>query len=278
MTVYLDLIVLDNFTADLALLYLAVKTARGKVKWIRLVLTALFGTALAIGYMVFSFYYTVPKIVDILVKYCVAALLPAMASRYKKKSTLALAVGAFIAYMAALAGLLTALFSDFVINEGGGSLTYTVFGIPSGLLVACIALFVAIAQKTAAKIAKRKKILSLVADCVLCYRGNRVRARGFFDSGNLLTAPDGQCVAVAERSLAVSLLGDSLFFGKSEAVRIPVATVNGKSSITAFKIDCLEIYCDGEKNIIEDVMLGISPGGVQGEYDLILPFDFAREK
>ena len=49
MTVYLDLIILDNFAADFALLYLAVKTARGEVKLRRLALTALAGTAHAVG-------------------------------------------------------------------------------------------------------------------------------------------------------------------------------------------------------------------------------------
>ena len=164
MTVYLDLIILDNFAADFALLYLAVKTARGEVKLWRLALTALAGTALAVGYTVFTLYYTLPPAVEIFVKYGVAALLPVFASKYKKKSTLAIAVGAFLAYMFALAGLLTALFSDPQIEEGGGALTYTIGGVPSGVLVACTVLFVAAAKKTVAKIAKRKKILSLVVD------------------------------------------------------------------------------------------------------------------
>lgn len=102
MTVYLDLIILDNFAADFALLYLAVKTARGEVKLWRLALTALAGTALAVGYTVFTLYYTLPPAVEIFVKYGVAALLPVFASKYKKKSTLAIAVGAFLAYMFAL--------------------------------------------------------------------------------------------------------------------------------------------------------------------------------
>ena len=278
MTVYLDLIILDNFAADFALLYLAVKTARGEVKLWRLALTALAGTALAVGYTVFTLYYTLPPAVEIFVKYGVAALLPVFASKYKKKSTLAIAVGAFLAYMFALAGLLTALFSDPQIEEGGGALTYTIGGVPSGVLVACTVLFVAAAKKTVAKIAKRKKILSLVVDCSLFYRENRVRTRAFLDSGNMVTAPDGTFVAVAEKALAVKLLVEHLFTGSTNGVRIPVATVSGKSFMTAFKIDKIEIYCDGTRNIIEDVTLGISPDGVHGEYDLILPFDFVREQ
>ena len=48
--------------------------------------------------------------------------------------------------------------------------------------------------------------------------------------------------------------------------------MNGKSEISAFKIDKIEIYYAKEKNIIKDVALAISPLKMQGEYDLIAPY------
>ena len=278
MTVYLDLLILDNFVADFALLYLAVKTVKGKARFWRLFATAAFGTLLAVGYTIFNLYYTLPVAVAVFVKYGVAATLPVLAAKYKRKSTTFLAVGAFLAYMFALAGLLTALFADSEINGGGGALTYTIRGIPSGVLIGCVVGFVWLARKTVAKLAKRKKVNALTAECALCFRGNRVFANAFFDSGNLVTAPDGSFVAVADRALVVRLLGENLFSGNTRVIRIPVHTVNGKSMMTAFKIEHLEIYCGKQTNIIEDVMLGISPDGVRGEYDLILPFDCIREQ
>lgn len=213
MTVYLDLIILDNFAADFALLYLAVKTARGEVKLWRLALTALAGTALAVGYTVFTLYYTLPPAVEIFVKYGVAALLPVFASKYKKKSTLAIAVGAFLAYMFALAGLLTALFSDPQIEEGGGALTYTIGGVPSGVLVACTVLFVAAAKKTVAKIAKRKKILSSSSTVRFFIGKNRVRTRAFLDSGNMVTAPDGTVRGGGGKSARRQTVGGTPLYG-----------------------------------------------------------------
>ena len=56
MVVYLDTHILDNFCADAALLYCAVKTVKGEAKLWRIFLTALFGTAIAVGYMVFKLY------------------------------------------------------------------------------------------------------------------------------------------------------------------------------------------------------------------------------
>lgn len=43
MVVYLDTLILDNFCADAALLYCAVKTVKGEAKLWRIFLTALFG-------------------------------------------------------------------------------------------------------------------------------------------------------------------------------------------------------------------------------------------
>ena len=136
MVVYLDTLILDNFCADAALLYCAVKTVKGEAKLWRIFLTALFGTALAVGYTVFKLYYTVPAAVDILVKYGVAAVLPLPAAKFKKKRTYALCSLAFVGYMFALAGMLTALFAQISPNEGEGELTYTLFRLPSGVLVA----------------------------------------------------------------------------------------------------------------------------------------------
>ena len=41
MVVYLDLLILDNFCADAALLYLAVRTVKGRVRYLRIALVAL---------------------------------------------------------------------------------------------------------------------------------------------------------------------------------------------------------------------------------------------
>ena len=45
MKVYLDLLILDNFCADAALLYCAVRTVKGEAKLWRIALSALLGTA-----------------------------------------------------------------------------------------------------------------------------------------------------------------------------------------------------------------------------------------
>ena len=278
MVVYLDTLILDNFCADAALLYCAVKTVKGEAKLWRIFLTALFGTAIAVGYMVFKLYYTVPAAVDILVKYGVAAVLPLPAAKFKKKRTYALCSLAFVGYIFALAGMLTALFAKVSPNEGEGELTYTLFRLPSGVLVAGCVLVVVFGIRFAKMLTRHGKTAAYVCTCRLTLGGSSVTAKAFVDTGNRLRDGHGSPVAVAERSLALSLLADGLFTGKTPCEKLAVETVNGKSELTVFKIDELEIYFKDKSHIVKDVAVAISPRPLAGEYSLILPPAFAKEE
>ena len=278
MVVYLDTLILDNFCADAALLYCAVKTVKGEAKLWRIFLTALFGTAIAVGYMVFKLYYTVPAAVDILVKYGVAAVLPLPAAKFKKKRTYALCSLAFVGYMFALAGMLTALFAKVSPNEGEGELTYTLFRLPSGVLVAGCVLVVVFGIRFAKMLTRHGKTAAYVCTCRLTLGGSSVTAKAFVDTGNRLRDGHGSPVAVAERSLALSILADGLFTGKTPCEKLAVETVNGKSELTVFKIDELEIYFKDKSHIVKDVAVAISPRPLAGEYSLILPPAFAKEE
>lgn len=278
MVVYLDTLILDNFCADAALLYCAVKTVKGEAKLWRIFLTALFGTAIAVGYMVFKLYYTVPAAVDILVKYGVAAVLPLPAAKFKKKRTYALCSLAFVGYMFALAGMLTALFAKVSPNEGEGELTYTLFRLPSGVLVAGCVLVVVFGIRFAKMLTRHGKTAAYICTCRLTLGGSSVTAKAFVDTGNRLRDRHGNPVAVAERSLALSLLADGLFTGKTPCEKLAVETVNGKSELTVFKIDELEIYFKDKSHIVKDVAVAISPRPLAGEYSLILPPAFAKEE
>ena len=278
MVVYLDTLILDNFCADAALLYCAVKTVKGEAKLWRIFLTALFGTAIAVGYMVFKLYYTVPAAVDLLVKYGVAAVLPLPAAKFKKKRTYALCSLAFVGYMFALAGMLTALFAKVSPNEGEGELTYTLFRLPSGVLVAGCVLVVVFGIRFAKMLTRHGKTAAYICTCRLTLGGRSVTAKAFVDTGNRLRDGHGSPVAVAERSLALSLLADGLFTGKTPCEKLAVETVNGKSELTVFRIDELEIYFKDKSHIVKDVAVAISPRPLAGEYSLILPPAFAKEE
>ncbi len=272
MTVYLDLLLIDNFCADAALLYCAVKTVRGAARPARIALAALLGAVLGTGYAVLGLHVALPRALDLPLRWGVAALLPLAAARFKSARSYALCSLAFAGYMAAFAGVLTALFPAS--PAAGG---YALQALPSGVLAGASVLFAALAARGMRALAARRRQAAYTCGCALTHGGHTVRLRAFVDTGNRLTDGRGRGVAVAERAAVLALLADGLFTGRTPCEKIAVQTVNGRSQLTAFRAEKLEIYWGGKVNIVEDVTVAISPRPLAGEYALILPPSFTEE-
>lgn len=293
MVVYIDLLLLDNFCADAALLYCAVRTVRGQAKPLRIACTALAGAAAAVGYTLLGLYVSIPPPLDFFVKYAVAALLPLPAAKFRRKRTYALCSLAFLGYMAAFAGVLTALFSADMPAVGEAGLIYTFGGLPSGVLAAACVGFGALAVRLVRALAGQARVAAGSLRCVLVLGEQKVEVRAFADTGNRLRGEAGEPVVVADRAAALALLqGRGLRWdaggaaeeggvpgdGKSGPVRcgrIAVHTVSGTAFFPWLRIDRLEIYCGKRANIIEDVTVAVSPRPLAGEYGALLPPEYA---
>lgn len=270
MVVYLDLLILDNFCADAALLYLAVRTVKGRVRYLRIALVALAGTVIGVGYTVLGLYVSIPAWADFLVKIAVTPVLPLFAARFKQKRQYVLCSLAFSAFMFAFAGVLTALFPPA--REGEG---YVWNDLPSGVLVlACVA-FVYGGAYAVEKLSKRRAELSRTYTVRLVLGEKSAECTAFSDTGNRLTDARGQGIAVAEGAVVLSILDLSR---RVPYTQVSVRTVNGESIMKAFRIDRLEIYCGGRVNIIKDVTVAVSPRPLAGEYGVILPPSFTKEE
>ena len=309
MVVYIDLLLLDNFCADAALLYCAVRTVRGQAKPLRIALTALAGAAAAVGYTLLGLYVSIPPPADFFIKYAVAALLPLPAAKFRRKRTYALCSLAFLGYMAAFAGVLTALFSADMPAVGEAGLIYTFGGLPSGVLAAACVGFGALAVRLVRALAGQARVAAGCLRCVLVLGEKKVSLRAFADTGNRLRGEAGEPVVVADRAAALALLQGSLWEesedggsgeenaslsgGKSPPLcgeetrgtaaqspplrggRIAVHTVSGTAFFPWLRIDRLEIYCGKRANIIEDVTVAVSPRPLAGEYGALLPPEYA---
>ena len=307
MVVYIDLLLLDNFCADAALLYCAVRTVRGQAKPLRIACTALAGAAAAVGYTLLGLYVSIPPPADFFIKYAVAALLPLPAAKFRRKRTYALCSLAFLGYMAAFAGVLTALFSADMPAVGEAGLIYTFGGLPSGVLAAACVGFGALAVRLVRALAGQARVAAGCLRCVLVLGEKKVSLRAFADTGNRLRGEAGEPVVVADRAAALALLqGRGLRWdaggaaergngfgdgtggeaeeggvpgdGKSGALRggrIAVHTVSGTAFFPWLRIDRLEIYCGKRANIIEDVTVAVSPRPLAGEYGALLPPEYA---
>lgn len=307
MVVYIDLLLLDNFCADAALLYCAVRTVKGEARPLRIACTALAGAAAAVGYTLLGLYVSIPPPADFFIKYAVAALLPLPAAKFRRKRTYALCSLAFLGYMAAFAGVLTALFSADMPAAGEAGLIYTFGGLPSGVLAAACVGFGALAVRLVRALAGQARVAAGCLRCVLVLGEKKVSLRAFADTGNRLRGEAGEPVVVADRAAALALLrGRGLRWdaggaaergngfgdgtggeaeeggvpgdGKSGPLRggrIAVHTVSGTAFFPWLRIDRLEIYCGKRANIIEDVTVAVSPRPLAGEYGALLPPEYA---
>ena len=206
MVVYIDLLLLDNFCADAALLYCAVRTVRGQAKPLRIALTALAGAAAAVGYTLLGLYVSIPPPADFFIKYAVAALLPLPAAKFRRKRTYVLCSLAFLGYMAAFAGVLTALFSADMPAVGEAGLIYTFGGLPSGVLAAACVGFGALAVRLVRALAGQARVAAGSLRCVLVLGEQKIEVRAFADTGNRLRGEAGEPVVVADRAAALALL------------------------------------------------------------------------
>lgn len=278
MKVYLDLLILDNFCADAALLYCAVRTVKGEAKLWRIALSALLGTALGVGYTILTLYYTLPVPVDYLIKYGVAVVLPWTAMRARRRRTYAFCSLAFVMYMFAFAGLLTALFSDAELAGGEGStLVYTVAGLPSGVLVLAAVMLGFLAARCGRALARRAKAAAQLCTCKLVLGGQQVTVRALVDTGNKLCDRRGRGVPVADPAAVFALLGGSLH-ARTPCEELAVTTVNGSSKLKTFRVDKLEIYCADKAHILKDVTVALGARPLAGEYGLILPSSLTEEE
>ena len=294
MVVYIDLLLLDNFCADAALLYCAVRTVRGQAKPLRIACTALAGAAAAVGYTLLGLYVSIPPPADFFIKYAVAALLPLPAAKFRRKRTYALCSLAFLGYMAAFAGVLTALFSADMPAAGEAGLVYTFGGLPSGGAGGGVRRVRGAGRAPCARSGGAGASGGGEPALRFGIGGAKGRGAGLCRYGQPPPRRSGRARVVADRAAALALLRGRIAFGdgtggeaeeggvpgdgKSGPLRggrIAVHTVSGTAFFPWLRIDRLEIYCGKRANIIEDVTVAVSPRPLAGEYGALLPPEYA---
>ncbi len=106
--------------------------------------------------------------------------------------------------------------------------------------------------------------MRFVYPCVVHYGEKKIKADGFLDSGNRASA-NGRPICFLTPDLAYELLGAVVLTEETT-----VLTVAGETRIRLFKADKLEIYCEKEPHIIENIYFSPSTKILRRDYKIVL--------
>ncbi len=272
MVVYIELAFAENFCIDYVLLYLALKFAKLKINRWRIVLSTLLGTFFAL----ITPLIVLPKVIFFALKILVGVAMCLLSNKSQKMKENAILILGFFLFTMILGGLLFAIFSVFNVEYYSQNGSYVINSMPILIVLAIVFVFVILFDILIEEFSKKKVLNSFIYDCNLFREGEIFSAKGFLDSGNMLYTHLGEPIIIISRKLAMKIFEMSIldlmqgerkenYFFKER-----IRTLNGITQINCFKIDKLVIYIEDKKNIIENVICGITVGQVENDYDIIL--------
>lgn len=258
MTVYIELLIVDNFALDLLIGYITLLFLKIKVNIKRLLISSAIGTAFAVALPFIPFYLSVP--------YKLAALalsvLPIRKYRKKKEYFATLAVYALTSTL--LAGIIVLIFNmkasslvnTFVYDKGGAI----------GIIAAGATLLLYGSRQLIGLAASRHSAEDIVKVEILSGE-LLITTTGLIDTGNRLKDESGQGVVILGRALSTK------FGSLPREAPLKIITINGESEFETVKLEKILIYCKDKLNTINSVRAALSDRAFEG-YEIIL---FSKE-
>ncbi len=259
MTVYIELLIFDNFALDYLIGYVTLLFLKAEIKIGRLLLSAAAGTLFAI------FLPYIPNFLAIFYKLCALVVSVALLRRYTRGKSFFAALVAYALISALLAGIIVLLFNmkassivnTFVYDKGGA------IG-----LIAIGALILLYGSRQLIGLMAMRRGLSATASVVLIHGGIEVKTHGLVDTGNRLKDDKGNGVIILGAYLSKK------FQSCPHKGKISITTINGEGQFDTVTIDKLKIYYKDKLNTINCVCAALTERIFQG-YEVIL---FAEEQ
>ena len=265
MQVYIEYAFIDNMIINFILIRASTKIIRVKSSVVFQLVSALIGTLVAIVIPLFS----LSNVCFIIVKITLAFLMVYVSSKFYSVKKYFLTVLTFVILTFLSGGFIIALFNlvgvdyerYFILNYDSvlpiGISVLIIYILYSVLISLCLAFF------------KERNFRPFIRTCVVTVNKKSVKTRGFIDSGN--------CLYDKKLALPISVLSTSLFkklekLGLRKSVSsIVFDTVSGTAEMKLYIIDKLSIYNGVSVNILNNVLVGVSPSNFHGgDYDILL--------
>lgn len=256
MTIYIEYALLENFLYDGVLLWLAYYTAKVKVAWVKLCLSAVVGAVFAVLYPLLG----LPTWAGLLCKVsvgCLLCLLPFPALRAK---------GQFARYV-----FTCVLFFAFSFGFGGALLG--VYGVsdekvPSWLVFIGFAVLSGCGVYLMKRLYDKQQVQCRCYDCRLRADEVSVTAVGFYDSGNLATYKNTP-VCFISPALLYDLIGDKMLkCGGQVCDELSFSTLGGQAKVSLYRGE-IEVKT-GAGNISCKVYFAPSKNMIGREYAVLI--------
>ena len=244
MTIYVELVIVQNFLVTFFLLYISAKIFRLRFTKFSIVLASLCGVAFAFMFALVS----LPRGADIVLRaasglFCVLVFLKTKNWREISKCYIT-----FCALTFCFGGLIYALLVAFKLD---GSTNMYSAALACSLILLVPFLFVC--AKFARKINAHKKVSSFCYDAKIKLCGLTIITRGFYDSGNRLKDKiTGKPINIISLSLASKLSLENI-----EGRYVNFSTIGGGSKIFVFEVSEIEVAKEGKLQVIKNALLGV---------------------
>lgn len=258
-TVYIEIVIFNNFAIDLFLGITASLARRRKIhKW-RQIFAAAVGTVCAVAYAV------LPAVAQIIIRIALAPVLVALFDKYSGVKDYLTSLGIFVALTFALGGAVSGISNLTGIKLEG----YVTLGL---VFSAAVAIELAVRFF----VLKRGKCARVIKPVSVGYKGRTERLNALFDSGNALT--DGlsaKPVVLLSKSAESKLSGLDFINPCNYEGFINAKTVGGEKSLPLVRLDGIGIdgktfdaYAALTKSDFENFDVILHNTMCEGEYEI----------
>lgn len=268
MTVYVELVLIDNFLITTILGKLSYFFLGVSPKKARLVAAASLAAVASLAYPL------VDGVMQIAFKLVLATVISTVL--FFRRDFFR-GAAAFLFFTAAFGGIVLA--ATFAFPLGKGELPFAAMP-PAGISLLIGYATAAAVKKTVKKLRRTRDTSNFTYSAAIEAFGRRVECRALLDTGNsLYDGESGLPVAVIAFSVFSEILSDDRLYsylcGNTRAFEngryIPCRTACGKTEMFVFKPDAVTVYNADKAHRISDVMVGVSDGKIHGpDYGMIL--------
>ncbi|MDR3318660.1 MAG: sigma-E processing peptidase SpoIIGA [Clostridiales bacterium] len=265
MEVYIEYVIIDNIAIDFLIAMFTLKTLRLRVRYIRVILSALVGT----GFAAVMPYIHINSYILLAVKVVIAAILVGILYPYKTVKRFFAAYLVFFGYTfltgGACIGLIYLMTGD---TAAALSLTYQA-PVSAGAVLLLGAAAAWVIYKAVCYVDRERVIMPFMRRFTLAVGTREASLNGLIDSGNGLFDPKTALPVIVVKARALAGVFPESFFERYLLTRSLKGLPDGhlmqfstlsdtKESMPVFRPSKIVIYSGDNPNIIYDVMIGVS--------------------